>query len=114
MAAITADGTQGSLNGVTAVTVAAAPGAGVTRVVRFLSVHNKDTTDVVVTLYKTVSGTDYIIDKQPGLAADQTWRPIRDKDVFVIKGTTESLRVVMSGAPATTQPQYTTCWVDKS
>ena len=114
MPAITPGDAHGSLNGATAVTVVAAPGASTTRAVRQLYVFNRDTADVLVTLYKTVSGTDYYVDRQPALPPGQAWRVIDGDDVLLINGTTESLRVVMSGAPATTNPNYVASWIDRS
>lgn len=50
-------------NSTTAVTVMAAPAAGHTRVVKSLTVYNKDTVDVTATVRKNDNGTFYILTK---------------------------------------------------
>jgi len=50
-------------NSTTAVTIMAAPAAGHTRVVKSLTVYNKDTVDATVTLRKNDNGTFFIITK---------------------------------------------------
>lgn len=58
-------------NSTTAVEIMAAPAAGHTRVVKTVTVYNKDTVDATVTLRKNDNGTFYILAK-PTLATGET------------------------------------------
>lgn len=106
-------GSNGTLDGATPVEVVGAPAAGHTHTVRALSVFNRDTADVTVTLYKTTGGMDFYVDKREDLAPGEAWRPIDGSDIFVLDDIDQSLRVVMSGAAATTDPDFTASFLDR-
>lgn len=100
----------GVFNGTTPVTVVSAPGAATYRLIKTLTIQNKDTAAVTITLRYTDSGTDY-----------QLWKGVLAvNDTFVwpetldLADTTQSITAVMSGAPATTQPEFTAHFADYS
>lgn len=105
------DGAVVPLNGATPVTVVAAPAAGVIRTVISVRLHNADTAVVTVTLNRD-GGTPRSIAKTTALAADADWQPV-NKDAVVIIDDTTSLKMVMSGAPATTNPNVDVAWIDR-
>ncbi len=95
----------GNLNGATPVSVIPAPSATHRYVVVAGTIFNADTAAVTVTLrYKVVSGgatfVIFQVTLQPGDSLD-----IERSDAIVLTPT-EGLEVVMSGAAATTNPQY--------
>lgn len=70
-AAATVAGASTALNSATAATIVAAPASGFQRAVRSLSIYNRDTATVTVTVSKVVSGTTYPLAKV-GLLPGQT------------------------------------------
>jgi hypothetical protein len=56
-AATSAASNDGQSNNTTAVTMAAAPGAGKSRQIKFISIHNKDTVSATITVQENSSGT---------------------------------------------------------
>jgi hypothetical protein len=64
--------TDGQLNGTTDVTLVAAPGSGVKRTIKSISVYNRDTAPVIVVIKLDVSGTQRILQRVQ-LVSGETW-----------------------------------------
>jgi hypothetical protein len=95
-------GQEGALNGTTPVTVVTAPSSGNRRDVRGISITNKDTAAITVTISKNKASTLRRLYRET-LAVDETL--VYDK-VVVLDATDESVEAVMSGAAATTNPDF--------
>lgn len=113
--ATTPGSADGTLNGTTPVTLVAAP-AGTTghtaRIVRSIIIHNADTAAVTVTIrYVSATGTRKQYTRTLAVAGDFTFGA--KGEVIVLDATTKSITAVMSGAPATTQPDFSTSWLDQ-
>jgi hypothetical protein len=99
---------DGTLNGVTAVTIVGSPAASTRRMIRTITIQNRDTAVVTVTLRK-VNGAN----------TRQLWKGDLDvgdtliwDDPLVLNATNKSITAVMSGAAATTNPDWTSTWAD--
>lgn len=97
-------GNEGALNGATAVTIVPAPASG-RHIVSKVNIYNNDTAAVTVTLVKDKGGTDYELQKET-LLAGETWQPIGPDSHIVLDDDDESIQAYMSGAAATTNPDY--------
>lgn len=102
---------DGTLNGTTPVTVVAAPASGSTRSVRFVNVHNRDTASITIT-FQLLNGSDVRILEVMTLAAGAWWRFGTGGELLFLDTTGKSLQIKMSGAPATTQPDWMSTWGD--
>lgn len=103
MATQALDGDDGTLNGVTPVTIIAAPAGTDTIANKLITIQNRDTAAVNVTLNKVSAG-----------GTRQLWKGDLDvgdtllfDDVVMLADVNSSITAVMSGAPATTQPDFT-------
>lgn len=105
-------GDDGTLNGTTEVTLVAAPGASVQRIIQphGISIQNRDTAVVTVELRKVSAG-----------GTRRIWRGDLDVgDTFyndsqiVLDATTDSVRAVMSAAATTTNPDWNVSYGDAS
>lgn len=105
--AFTEGGNEGALNGATAVDVVSAPGSG-RRLVRNVHFYNADTAAVTITVRKNKGGTLSLLAKET-LAAGDYWT--FDK-LIVLDATDEKVQAVMSGAAATTNPDYDAAYAD--
>jgi hypothetical protein len=91
-------------NNTTAVTAVAAPGSGVNRVLRVLTIFNKDTVNATFTIAKVVSGTSYA--RYSGtLVPGQAFQFGNSDEFMALDATTKSITVVLSGAITTNQLQ---------
>jgi hypothetical protein len=99
--AFTETGNEGALNGVTAVDVVPAPASG-RHIVRNLNFFNNDTAAVTITVVKDKGGTDYELAKET-LQVGEYWTLDR---LIVLDATDEKVQAFMSGAAATTNPDY--------
>lgn len=99
--AFTEAGNEGALNGTTAVDVVPAPASG-RHLVRNLSVYNIDSAVVTVTVRKNKGGTLSLLQKETLQVGDTL---VYDK-LIVLDATDEKVQVVMSGAAATTNPDF--------
>ncbi len=108
--AFTEGSSDGTLNGTTPVTVIAAPGAGVRRIPRVISIVNTDIAAVTVTL-KLVNGSNsrvlYSVQLQVG-------DKLNFDDPIVLDAPNKSITAVMSGAATTTNPDWTATYGDAS
>lgn len=108
--AFTEGSSDGALNGTTEVTLVAAPSSGVRRLVKTLVVHNRDTAAVTLT-----------IRLKNGINTRQIWKgTLASLDslalswMIILDSTSKSLAAVLSGAPATTNPDFLTSYGDAS
>lgn len=105
-------GDDGVLNGVTPVTLVAAPGAGVERTIpeKGISVYNADTATVTLSVRKVSAGGTRVIDTVTLLTGEKYSNDTK----IVLDAATDSVTAVLSGAPATTQPDWCVSWGDSS
>lgn len=101
-------GNEGDLNGTTPVSLVTAPAGGERRVIRSAKICNKDTAAVTVDVYKDKNGTAYRI-IQLTMAVGDTLI-LDEGDIEVLDATDETLKAVMSGAAATTNPTFTSSY----
>lgn len=108
--AFTPGSNEVALNGTTEVTLVAAPASSTQRLVKSVTIQQRDTAAVTVTVSRKKASTLYQIWKgtlQPG----DTWI---DSTTRVLDATNESIVAVMSGAPTTTNPDTSSDWADYS
>lgn len=108
MATFTPGSNEVSLNGTTPVTLVAAPAASIQRMVRSISIQQRDTAAVTLTVRILKGATTRQLwagTLQPG----DTWI---DDTVRVLDATDESITAVLSGAPATTNPDVQASYAD--
>lgn len=103
---------QGSLNGITAVEIVAAPSASTTREIRSIRLVNKDTIVQNIRIRKLVSGTPYEFGNSIALAVSGVFNPVLDADVIYLTDTTQSITAIMDGAAITTNPVFIASWID--
>lgn len=108
--AFTPGANDGALNGVNSVNIVAAPGAGVARTVRLISIYNADTAAVTVSLRFTHGANSRLLAKAT-LAIGESL--IYDEAV-VLDDTDKSVTALMSGAAATTNPDFVSGYADYS
>jgi hypothetical protein len=101
---------DGTLNSVTQVTLVAAPAAATRRIVRYLSVQNRNNASVVLTV-RFVNGANVRQLWSGTLLDGDTWEFGEDGQVIVLDATTKSVAAVLAGAP-TTQPDFTAHYAD--
>jgi hypothetical protein len=99
--------TDGAFNGVTDITMLASPAAATQRMVKCITIHNRDTATVTVNVRKVVSGTPRIIFR--------TTLDVGDTLIFddeVTLDSNGSIHGFLALAPATTNPDYTITYGD--
>ena len=101
-------GSVGDLTGTNYREVVGAPTGDNTRVVKYISVLNRDTGDVTVELFLNDGGTRTQI-ASPTLSTYQAFEMV---DVIALNSTTKSLDVRLRAAPAVTQPTFVTTYAD--
>lgn len=103
-------GDDGQTNGATPVTVVASPAAATRRIVKSITVKNRDTAAITVTLRKvSAGGTRELCDVALGVDELLVW-----DDVVVLAATTDSVTLVLGGAVATTEGDWTSSFGDES
>jgi hypothetical protein len=110
MASFAFGNSNGVLNGTTQVDIAVAPPASTQRGVNNVTFFNRDTAPVTVTLKLSDAGTLRFLDQQT-IQPNQAWLYSVLK---VLDTTTKKLVAVMSGAPATTNPDFDAAWADNT
>lgn len=108
MATLDFGGDDGVGNGTTPVTLVAAPGSGVRRIVKTITIKSNDTAQKVATIRKVSAGGTrevFEVTLDPG-----------DNAIFneaiVLDATTDSVTLVMSAAATTTEPDWSSSWAD--
>lgn len=103
---------DGALNGTTPVTIVASPASGVRRIVKTINIVNRDTASVGLNLiYVNGANSRYLVAPGFTLASGDTF--IYD-NVQVLDTTSKSITASLTGAPATTNPDFTAAWADAS
>jgi hypothetical protein len=106
--AFTPGSNDGTLNGSTEVTLVAAPGSSIQRMVKEINIQNRDTAVVTLTVrYKSAGGT-----RQIWSGTLQVGDVYHDDSVYVLDTTGKSIAAVLSGAPATTNPDFVVSYAD--
>lgn len=99
---------DGVTTGTAAVTVVSAPGSGVRRVIKSITVKNRDTATRTVTLRKvSAGGTRQLIAVQLRVG-DQLFYD----EATVLNATTDSITAVMDATAATTESDFTASYSD--
>lgn len=99
---------QGAMNGTTEVTIVAAPAASTRRLVRSLTVANRDSSAVTLTVMVAKGASRYWL-WSGTLASGHTWHC---DSVLVLDATDESIVAKIGGAPATTNPDFHSSYAD--
>lgn len=100
--AFTPGGDDGTLNGTTPVTIVASPAAATQRMIQQITIQNRDTAVVTITLRKvSAGGTRQIWSGDLDVGDTLIW------EGGVLDATTDSITAVMSAAAATTNPDWT-------
>lgn len=99
---------NGAFNNTTPVDVVAAPGASTRRVVRNITVKNKDTASVTVTLRYNDNGT---IRELPTVVL-LTGESVVYDDVLVLDAATKKIDGLLGGAVASAQPTFVCTFAD--
>lgn len=108
--AFTPGGDDGTLNGTTPVTLVSAPAASTQRISKIITIKNTDSAQVTVTVRKVSGGgTRQIVETT--LDVDDT---LVIDEVIVLDDTSSSITAIMSGAAATTNPDWTSSFADVS
>lgn len=98
-------------NSTTPVTAIAAPGSGISRVVRSIFVYNSDTASATVYINKVVSGTPYTLFKTT-IAAGSTAEFGNQDEFTTLDTTSKSIQIVLAGAVSTSQLVVDANWGD--
>lgn len=108
--ALAESGNDGALNGTTPVDVVPAPGSAHTIIARSIVICNKDTAAVTVTL-NLISGANTRRLIKQTLDVDAT---LVFESIVNLDATTKKIQAVLSGAPATTNPDFAAAYADRS
>jgi len=100
----------GTTNGATDVTVVSAPAASTQRIIGVITVYNADTASATVTIKRNENGTDRIIYSDALVSGDT----IHFAYPYVLAATTSSIEIVLGGAVATTELDWTASYADLS
>lgn len=107
MATQNLSGEDGTLNGTTPVTIITAP-TGTNQIGnKLITIQNRDTATVTVTLRKVSAGGTRQIWKGDLNVGDT----LLFDDVLILDATTDSVTAVMAAAAATTNPDYSSSYV---
>ena len=97
---------DGTLNGTTAVTIIAASGREFRRIVKSIIIQNRDTAAVTVTIrYLNGANTRQVWTGSIAVNDTLVWGA-NEGEWLLLDDTTKSITAVMSGAAATTNPDY--------
>jgi hypothetical protein len=108
--AFTEGSNEGSTNSTTLVEVVAAPGASTRRLVKTITVYNRDTAAATVTLSLDDNTTEFTFWKGTLAVGDTlVWN-----DPLVLDSTTDSINIVLAGAVTTNQLYFTAHYGDSS
>ena len=99
---------DGAMNGATPVTIVASPAAATRRLVKNINICNRDTAAVTLTINLVDGASTRKLLVITLAVGDQL---IYD-DVLILDATNKSITAVLSGAAATTNPDYVTSWAD--
>jgi len=106
----TPGGNEADTNGTTHVTIVAAPGASVQRIVSSVKITNIDSAAVDANIVISTGGTRRVIKRDAALAVGATLE-LRD---VVLDATNKLIEVVLGGAHTTTAPTAQAAYLDKA
>lgn len=101
---------DGSLNGVTPVTIVAAPAASTRRIVRNIIITNRDVGSVVLTVNYKSNGIDRRV-WSGTLSSGDMWVWGIQGEILVLDAITKSIVAVLDSVPST-QPDFITTYGD--
>lgn len=101
---------RGNFNSTTPVTIVSAPGAATQRIIKEITVYNKDTAVITVTISEQDTATNYEILSHT-LAVGDTLVYTTNK---ILDSTSKSIVGVLGGAVTLNQPTFTADWGDNS
>jgi len=108
---LTPGSTDGTLNGTSDVDLVPAPGPGVQRLVKLITVSNMDSAPVVlIVMLEHASGQRTIW--KGTLQVGDTWQ-CGEGDVMVLDATDKAVVAKLAGAAASSNPDFTASWSDK-
>jgi hypothetical protein len=103
-------GNEGAFNSTTEVTILASPGSGVRRVIRDITVANRDTVSATIIIRKYKAAA-IVFEVQATLETKEYWQI---EKIMVLDATDEEVKGVLSGAITTTQPSFDVAYADNS
>jgi hypothetical protein len=104
---------DGTLNGSSEVVVVPAPAASVQRIIRDVTIANVDTANVVASLQLANGAARRVIWSgvmEPG----DTLKYGFGEDVMILDSTAKSVVAKLSGAAATSNPDFMSSWMDRT
>jgi hypothetical protein len=101
---------DGTLNGTTPVTLVAAPAANTRRIVKNVTIQNRDTASVTLTLNYVNGASTRQIASMTLQVGDSL--VCGEEDFYVLDTTSKSITAVLSASPATTNPDYCVTYAD--
>jgi len=101
----------GSLADTTPVIVVDSPIAGVRRLIRYISIHNKDVSPVLLTLTNDITGVPYIIYRGT-LAVGDTFVFGDGGETIVLDDIDQTVSAVLDGAVASEQPEFVATYAE--
>lgn len=109
MATFTEGSNDGAMNGTTPVTLVAAPAASTRRIVKWFQISNRDTAAVTLTVRFLNGASTRVLVSAMTLAVGDTlvWN-----DGLVLDTTAKSITALLSGAAATTNPDFVASFGD--
>jgi len=103
---------DGVTNGTTPVTIVASPAASTRRIVRTITIYNRDTVSATVTV-SFVSGANTRIIIKTAVASGATLiLGSSSGEIFILNATNKSLTVVLAGAVTTNELDWTSHYAD--
>ena len=105
---LTPSSDDGVLNGTTEVTIVSSPGAGINRLVRWVSIYNSDDRKITL-IFQLANGADRRTIFKAILDPGDTFHLDRN-DVLPLDTTSKSRVAKMAAAPNTTQPAWVSGW----
>ena len=102
---------EGSLNSTTPVALVASPEASARRLVRFISVYNKDTVAIALTIGYLHNATTSIIFKGT-LQTGETYIFGDGGETLVLDDTDQSITAVLGGAVTANQPEFISTYAE--
>lgn len=102
---------DGVLSGASAVTLVPAPSKNTRRIVKTIIIGNVDTASVTLTVRVNNNGSMRRAEPAKSVPPNGTWTL---SSPIVLDSTTKSIEAFLSGAPATSNPEFVSSWADES
>lgn len=112
---VAAGGHHGNTSGATAIVMVPSPPQGVSRMVKWVNVHNADTVDATVTIRKVVKipegGENTYKIRSEVVASGNN---LQLSEVIVLAGSREKIEVLLGGAVTANELNFETSWGDQT